>query len=415
MANFITIKDVLASISKYGKENILTWNPSEYRDNKQKNKEARYDCTWIPLKFKMENGKETDLKNLKYMKVLTASAAKLPSASTEESIKNLLVAFRKFTIDEILTGDYAPKKKDSDEEQAAEDERALKIAEELKKNTDEFNEVMEAIDLSFQRIADELKSAKSLGFLLNKNTSIVKSIKESAKKTKKKASEIEAEINAAVTVYSIRQTSYEDTDTKEDVEMQFPITRLKLMLKDGMVETELRNVDQGRYICSPNVFNAQKLDARGYPVPAKVKVNGESRYLDTYTAGQFITYKSRIGGLLEFSDLVVSKFGVSLRNRFKALYVKRHNVQKKEPVFSREEFKDFQGSDDDGDDGDVVIEDSADRREEDATSDLEDKADDEPGDDPSVSPSDAGVGPSVGSGDADAGADDEVEVISDDD
>ncbi len=349
--NTVTINDILASIKKYGKENILTWNPADYRDNKQRNKTAKFDCTWVPLKFKMENGKEVDLKKLKYMKVLTASAAKLPSASGEDAVKNMLIAFRKFTIEEIMVGDYAPKQKENEEEQLLENERATKEAHILKKNTDDFNDAMEAIDLSYQRVAEELKSCKQLGFTLNKDAVKAKQVRDVAKRAKKRADEIEKDINDSVTVYKIRQTSYEDPDSKEEIELKFPLTRIKLMIstKDGRVGTESYNKDQGKYIFEPNVYDARKKNANGLPVLAKVKVNGKSQPLDASTAGSFITYKSIIGGIIEINDIVISKFGISLSNRFKEMYVKRHKKSLTEPTFTAEEFKELQGSDDESD------------------------------------------------------------------
>ncbi len=352
--SIVTIKDILESIERYGKNNILTWDPTDFRDNKQKNKNAKFDCTWVPFKLKLANGSEVELKKLKFMKVLTASGAKLPQASGED-VKNLLIAFREFSLEEIMVGDYAPKQKNTDEDQKLENERATKEAMLLKKNTDDFNKAMEAIDLSYQHIADELKCAKQLGFTINKNLNKVKAIKDKAKKEKKKLTD--EEINSDVAVFSIRQTSYEDPRTKEEVDMKYPLTRIKLMVsgKNLEVATESYNRNTGGYTATRNVFDARRKDASGAPVEARVKVNGRSQYLTAHTAGSFITYKSIIGGLIEFSCLVVSKFGISLSNKFAILYVKRHKSSLTEPTFTADEFKELHGSDSEDDEEEVEV------------------------------------------------------------
>lgn len=373
----VTVQDILNSIEKYGKDNILNKDDTSFRDNKQKNKQAKFDCTWDPYKLKLDNGKETDLKNFKFLKVVTSSAAKLPSSSSEEAVKNLLIAFREVTEEELLVaGDYAPKKMETEEEQIIENGRALKVVKELVQNTNQFCKALEAIDLSYKKLANELKTSKNLGYTLNKDTAKAKQIKEQCKKQKMKASEQEAAVNEAVTVYSIRQTSYEDPETKEDVEIKYPLTRIKLMLaKDGRVGTELWSKDKGGFVFTPNVYNSRKLDANGNPTLAKVKVNGRPFLLDANTAGSFITYRSIVSGIIDISEMVISKFGISLSNKFKALYVKRHKSSLSEPTFSPDEFKEMRGSDNEGSDDDVIVV----KKEEDeneAGSDLEDNNDD---------------------------------------
>lgn len=371
-ANIITVQDVLNSIKKYGKENILTRDATSFRDNKQKSKQAKFDCTWDPFKLRLENGKEVDLKNFKFFNVVTSSSAKKPSSSNEEDLKNLLIVFREVTEEELLTsGDYAPKPMSSEEEQLKENERAAKKVNELVKNTKDFCTALEAIDLSYKRLADELKASKDLGYVLNKDTIKAKQIREQCKKQKMKQLEIDAAVNEAVTVYSIRQSSYEDQDTKEDVEIKHPLTRIKLMLaKDGRVGTELWSKDKGGFVFTPNVFNSRKIDANGNPTLAKVKVNGRQVLLDANTASSFITFRSIVSGIIDISEMVISKFGISLANKFKVIYVKRHKSSLSEPTFTSDEFKVMNGSDSESDD-EVVVK----NEEKDDVSDLEDNDD----------------------------------------
>jgi hypothetical protein len=363
----IKIQDILSSIEKYGKDNILTTNFSVYRDNQQRNKNASqnkkqgskqnsFDCTWLPFQFKTVSGKEVSLKSLKFNKVLTSSSAKMPHSTTEESAKNMLISFREVSEEELLTsGDYAPKKMGSEEEQIKENARAVLKAREYIENTRKLCLALEAIDASYKKCTDELKKATNIEFTINKDSNSVKQIKDNCKKAGLTKDELELEKNKVVTVYSIRQSSYEDKETKEEVNLKYPLTRIKLMVsKEGQVGTELYDNDKGGYVFTPNVYNSRKLDRNGHPTLAKVKINDKLCLLTIKTAGSFITYRSLVSGIIEFGEIVISKFGISLSNKFKVLYVKRHKASLLEPMFSPEEFKDMHGSDSESDE-DVVV------------------------------------------------------------
>ncbi len=378
----IEIQDVLNSIKKYGKDDILAADINVFRDNnnedKNKNnargkatKQIKFDCTWVPFQLKLENGKISPLKNLKIAKVIISSAAKLPHSTTEETAKNLLILFREVSEEELMSGgDYAPKKMETDEEQVKENARALTKVKEYIENTRKLCQALEAIDASYKKWASILKQTPDLGFTLNKDSNSVKQVKDNFRGAKITKEEMELEKNKVVTVYSIRQSSYEDKETKEEIELKFPLTRIKLMVsKDGQIGTELYDYDKGRHVFTPNVYNSRKLDSNGNPTLAKVKVNGKSSLLTVKTAGSFISFRSLISGTIEFGEIVISKFGISLANKFKVIYVKRHKASLVEPLFSPDEFKEMRGSASESEE-DVII-----NNEEDP-SDLEDNVDD---------------------------------------
>lgn len=332
MTTYITIKDVIDSAKKNGNDNVLVWDPTVFRDNKQKNKNTKMDCTWIPIKLKLANGTEAPLK-IKFAKVVTASGAKLPSSENDDP-KNMIIVFRTMTHEEILTGDYAPKKMSSDAEQIIEDKKAQDAADMMLSSTNEFNQAMEIIDLSYQKVCQELKDAQSLGFTIRKD-----------KKVKS---------NEDINVYSIRQISREDKETPgaDDIKLEFPLTRIKLLLKDGKVGIETWNNTSKGFDFRPNVFDSRKMTAKNNyaPVLATVKENGKLCALDSKNSSVFITYKSVVGGIIEFPEIVVSKFGLSFANKFKELYVKRNKSNLTESAFSKEDFQSLGTAENESDD-----------------------------------------------------------------
>lgn len=324
MNRVIEVKDVLDSAAKFGKDNVLHWDPTKFRDNKSKNKTTKFDCTWVDIYFKHTNGEKVPLR-VKFTKVLTASAAKI-SESVEENaaVKNMLIAFREFKKEEILAGDYAPKEKQTEEEQKIENKKCEQNVESYCLSTKQFNDALEIIDLSYHKVCQELKDAANLGFKLRKASTFKK--------------------NDDVPVFSIRQTVRKDKENDdEEVALQYPITRLKLLVnKDtGKVGIDMYNRDTRSFVFAPNVYDSRKMtEANKYkPVLAKVKEEGKLKDLDVKNAGSFITYKSLIGGIIEFPEIIVSKFGLSLSTKFRELYVRRYKKSEAESVFSNDDIK----------------------------------------------------------------------------
>lgn len=316
MTTYVTTKDIIESAKKYGNDSVLTWDPTVFRDNKAKNKNTKFDCTWVDIKFKFVSGIETPLK-LKFSKVVTASGAKLPSTD-DDSPKNMIIVFRTMTKEEM------PDTTSKVMSAVSDDKKIQENTDIIFKATNDFNTSMEIIDKSYQKVCSELKSAQNLGFTIRKD-----------KKVKS---------NADVNVYSIRQISREDKDTPggDDIKLEFPLTRIKLILsKDARVGIDLYNNTTKGWDFHANVFDSRKMTAKNNytPVLATVKENGKSCQLDSKNASVFITYKSIVGGIIEFPEIVVSKFGLSIANKFKELYVKRNKSNLTESAFSKEDYQ----------------------------------------------------------------------------
>lgn len=370
----ITIEEALESIKKYGKTNVLVWKVDEFRDNNAAGKtqakkgagagkgaKTRNDCTWVSIYFKKANGDEV-YPNIEFERVLAASSAKIPMNSSDEAAKNMTIAFRYFSEEEVATGDYVPKKKDTEEAQEKENKRVAKLVTVLHKNTKDFMEVMEAIDLSYQRCCAEIKSTKNLEYSVKKSKSF--------------------KTTDDVTIFSIRQTTVLNKETGKEDKLEYPMTRIKLMLdKDGRVGTTIWNKStQSREFCL-NVYDVRKIVVGEKPVLAKVKVNGKLEHLSSRTAGKFISYRSQLSGTIIFKDITISKFGFSLSNCFYDVYVKRHNNASPDGELTAERMRKIKGSDDEDDEKveDVEFKSDDEEKEDEGaeSSDLEDKASDD--------------------------------------
>jgi hypothetical protein len=322
----VEVEEVLKSAEVHGEDNVLAWDPSKFNDSKQKNKKAAFDYTYIHILFKRPNGEEVPL-NLRFKNVVIASAAKPPSFSNPDAkIKNLTIAFRSFDIEELEGGDYAPKDMPDDKAQATENKKARRRVEDLIKNTRDFNRALEIIDISYIKCCEEMKDTKNLGFSLRKE--------------KKKRGESHEEFIAQTKINSLRQLTREDKDKGVEVDLKHPITRIKLMVSQetGIVGYNVNNKGATKFV--NNVYDVRKLDTNNKDpqhAVAMIKVKNKLQLLNVKTAKSFITYKSRASGTIEFNDIMSHKFGLSLMNKFKDLYINRYKSTEVEPAFSKED------------------------------------------------------------------------------
>lgn len=340
MSNYkqVTIEDVLESGAKYGEENVLEWAPDKYRDNRERKKDKKaYDCTWVPFEFKYANGEKAQL-SLKFDKVVASSGAKLPKS--EDKIKNMFIVFRKITEEEISGGDFAPKQKETEEDQEKENKKAAKNVAELVKSTNQFIDALDIINKSYLNICDALKKAKTLPYSIRKN----KQLKS----------------NNEVVVFSICQSHREDPDDPDaKIELEFPLYRIKLMLDEQTKNIGVQSWDSKAKCMkfTPNVYDVRKLSSKNNytPVLAAVKENGKPKALNIDNAASFITYNSVHTGIIHFKEIVISKFGISFNNYFNILHVKRNKSITQESEYSVEDMKKLAGSESDEDDDDVEI------------------------------------------------------------
>lgn len=342
MSQTITPKDIFESAEKHGEDGIFEWTPEEFKPKVPK--KGSFDCNWVPIAFKPATGSPIKWFKLKFMKVVSASGAKL-SRFTDGDPKNMTIAFRKMTEEDLDFGEFVPKEMGSAEEQVIENERIKARVAEYLKATNDFNSALEIVDKSYHKICGEIKKAKSLGYSIRKD----KKIKH----------------NKDVMENSICQTFREDREklkTDPDappIKLEFPLTRIKLLLdkKTGKVGNSVWNSSAKCFEFKPNVYNARKMTKKNNytAVLATVKNDGKTEALDKINASTFITFKSILGGEMDFRDICISKNGFSLDNKFLDLYVTRNKNVVSTETFSTEERQDMAGMDE-GEDSESDVE-----------------------------------------------------------
>jgi hypothetical protein len=364
MQSIVSLDDVIASADKYGNDGVLQPNLKKVRDLKTINPKSPYDTTYIPLEFKHLTGVIPKFK-IKFGEQIMASSAKVPQGSDDgKTPKHLSLSFMKLKREEIEGGDYVAKKKDSPESQEKENKRMTSNIDRYLENNDKFLRVLDIIDMSYKKVCADLeKQSKTFKFKLKKDRNM-RNIK----------------------VFTIKQSTRADKENlnnDEGIPLENPIYRLKIPVyqKDGRI-----GIWSSYYnLFKPIVFDARKMNKKnGYkPIAAKVKVSGKSRDLDVTNASSFITYKSLIGGHIQFECIVSSKFGLSLNNGFYDLYVYRHKAQSAQSTMSAEDIMQMRGGDesDEESESDVeLIDDENNKSDEGEDDDNSDNNDGEPND-----------------------------------
>lgn len=366
----ITVEEVLKSGEVNGKDNVFTWNSMKIKDNKAKDKNAKNDCAWGSHIVRMEDKSLREKPYVEFKFVMCSSAVKEPKSSGD-AIKFVNLCFKKLKIEDVLVGDFLPKKKSTKKEQDEENLRAMNRAKLIVQSTNDFVDFLEIYDLSGKKIEMELKKSKDLGFTLNKDSAKVKQIKDAGKKQGKKAHEIEAEINNAVARTSIKQTSAENHETGEEVEFD-PIYRLRIQVdKDGKLGYSSWDDNKNRYVLKPMIYDFRKRKTENSFHLATVSSNGKKNPLTIKNCRKFITYKSVISGMLDITQFIISKTGISHSCNFSYLVIKRQ-----QSLGSKESMKnaDLSALEDPEDKEEEVVDNDADASNE-VTSDLEDHKD----------------------------------------
>jgi len=149
MSQTITPNDIFESAKKNGRDGIFEWTPEEFKPKVPK--KGGFDCNWVPISFKPATGGPVKYFKLKFMKVISASGAKL-SRFTDGDPKNMTIAFRKMSEEDLDFGDFVPKKMDNAEEQITEDEREKKLVSEYLTATNNFNFSLEIVNSSYHKL-----------------------------------------------------------------------------------------------------------------------------------------------------------------------------------------------------------------------------------------------------------------------
>lgn len=330
-SSILLVKDILDAAEKYGAENVLVADLENVRSPKK----GGNDCNWIPVLFKHANGTDMKYHSIKFMKVILASGAKKGDVDSNK----MVIAFRKFTKEEINTGDYVAREMDNEEDQLKENKRIENLVDTLYKNTNDLVDALDIIDKSWKKMTNDIKKAKSLKFTLVKN-------KQFKKET--------------IPIFGIKQTHRTvKIDGAEDVEEELPVPmyRIKLLAnKNGEIGHEAWNKDIKRHNFRECVYDLRKMSLKansGKAILARIKEDGKLKPLTLNNANKFITFRSMAGGVIEFKDIVVSKFGLSFDNKFTDIYVKKHRAgEGEEEAMVKEIVSEMCDSNDDGSDSD---------------------------------------------------------------
>lgn len=335
MNRTITIQDVIDSYEKY--RCVLKAMPSQVRDLKSLDPGSKYDTAYVPLKFRHVNGKLLPVE-ITLSEIIAGSSAKPPhgfdpeeSKASQSFPKSMSLAFMNLTKEDIACGDYVPKKKKTEEAQEAENKRVEENIERYHQTLPKFLRVLDIIDESYKTVCAQLMADyKSLSFRLNKE-----------KKGKPDG----------MTINSIKQVSRSD-ETGEEIMLDSPIFRLKIPIcrQDGRLG--IWSNYYKKFI--PTVFDVRKMTKKNNyaRVPATIKEGGKRVPLDIFNANQFITARSLLGGCIRFDCIISSKFGLSLSNSFKELYVYQHKSKAQEPIITSDIVQRMRGADSEEEDSD---------------------------------------------------------------
>ena len=350
--NKITPKDVFDSAAKYGEENVLTL-ATKKKDAKAK-KTSNYDVEYVKIKFKHVTGKEIST-TLKAFNILAGSSAKIPGnkGEVENNVKYMNIAFKRFSKEEVLTGDYAPKPKSDPIENQKEIERANAVAEKMVESTNRFIDAVHILIKSYVKLCNMLKEAKDLDFTINKNRKIYKT-------------------NADIPIISPIQTHRRDPDNpnNDDIKLEEDLIRFKLSVdKDGNIIRTVFENGSSIPVMKRNVYDVKRMVNPDKPVLATV----DDEPLNKNNAGKFITYKSRLALDLEINEIIISKSGFSLNGRFGDLFVRSHSNTQIEDTLSPEELAELKGDEETDSEEKEIIRNIRNVNLSDEFSDLDDK------------------------------------------
>lgn len=326
MTEYVTVKDVLASAEKWGEDNVLTWSPKNTKDQIADNKNTAkkpFDCAWAYLNFKKANGVEVKA-NIKFMKVVSSSQAKAPTFKDNDT-KKISVCFSRVTREDIIKSGY----------------NDVKLIDQLVENTNEFERMIQILNKSYAKICGEIKACKTLHFSIRKDKKI--------------------KTNNDVNVCSITQHFREDKDSGPDadpIKLDVPITRINLLVRkeDGLIGISKKNNVTKQIEFNPNVYDAKKSNKKNNyaPVLATIKEDGKILPLHKDNAYKFLTYRSIYNGFVKFTDVTISKVGMSFGHHFGNIFVKSNESLDSEATLSKKDIIDFIGSDEEESDPDEI-------------------------------------------------------------
>ena len=302
-SSLFTPQTLIALRQKHGKGTLFQLDVEKARVVKSHGS----DTSYIPFTCLTLSGGKCRLV-LKINKQITASSAKFPGEQNEENAKkakDVRICYRKLEQKDLEPTDHK------------EEKRA-----DLLKANDEFIQACDIIDEEYtSMVENQLMKYRGSKFQLQKNKTINR-----IKQSERKAHKVEIE---------------EDEKRPEDerivcdnmIKLPHPLYRFKLTANDQTKKIGKTNYNtkEHEYI----VYDLRKStkENKFKSVVAKLKdTTGKLIDLTVTNVKTFITYMSLTAGIIDFDNIIISKSGISLSNKYKELHVWPHKVMKSDSI-----------------------------------------------------------------------------------
>lgn len=288
-SNF-TPKDIIASKKKHGDSRLLKADIA----NTRKNKNPKQPTFYIPITFKNVAGKPQAI-NLKFVRQLISSNAKLPYGAEANEAKFLNVSFKKLAVKDLEGTEYPEEKKEG-----------------LISANEEFIEALGIIaDDYLACVKEEILKYKGDKFrIIERKTNCFRQDR--------------------------RVGSAEDENQDDDGKVAIdPIYRIRLEA-DPETKKIGRASDRGhQYVVFDMRKSEKEAKETGKPkrdIVARVMVKGKPVDLNINNAKHFVSFMSLTSGVIHFECICISRSGISIKCRFRNLHVWRHKTMKQESL-----------------------------------------------------------------------------------
>ncbi len=332
--NIFNPQTLLATKEKYKSSPLLKLEGDVRTGGKTEKGKKKIQSYYIPFKCKNIAGKYVPLQ-LKFIKQVTASGARLPYNISEDDAKHVTVLYRKLTEEDLANSDYPEAKR----------EGLLQLNDEFTKALDVIAD--EYLDLVKREVLPECKKKESKFKLLGS-----KKI-HCFRQTHRDAGE-----NDETEETKTDEEESKTDDDKPKIKLENPMFRIKL--KADPVSKKIGTNFNGKY--TPTVYDMKKTAKESVAagktkkVVAKVIVRGVPRDLTIKNVRHFVTYLSTSGGIITFESVCISSQGISLLCHFRELHIWRHKPMKQETL-NTADITDMADCGMEGEDEDVNIED----------------------------------------------------------
>jgi len=286
--SFITPEEIIELKKQYPNECLFTLEPSKTKSNRN----TDFPTYYVPFTCKRLKGPPTSL-HLKIVLQILASGAKITAGQTVETATDVRIMFRKLSKEDFDNTEYDPEK----------------IPELLERNHKLIQAFEIISDEYVKMVENQVYTYKGKEFI-RKNKTIFP-----FGQAYREATQAERESNSELMT--------EDGKIKLD----YVLYRISIPVVKDTKKLGYQYANTHQYV----VFDARKSNKKNnYKcVPAMVKNDGKYYDLTVSNADQFITSRSLVGGTIRFSQICLSKSGISLLKSITNLhvwpYLSKHN------------------------------------------------------------------------------------------